>query len=99
MIARVRVTMLTIIAMVIMLLKDNNDNTLGSSCGTGAQGSVHAPAQAKLAQLRQHAEDMVQSVLSNPKISEQALRDLAEHERRASFLSCPPRAASSALLS
>ncbi len=50
-------------------------------------GGIYARAQAKLAQLRQHAEDMVQSVLSNPKISEQALRDLAEHERRAP-LSC-----------
>ena len=42
---------------------------------------LDAHAQAKLAQLRAHAEDMVQSVLNNPKIHSAALQTLAEHER------------------
>ena len=39
------------------------------------------PVQAKLAQLRAHAEEMLQGVLQNPKLSSTELAQLAEHER------------------
>jgi hypothetical protein len=48
------------------------------------------PVQAKLAQLRAHAEEMLQGVLQNPKLSSTELAQLAEHERCAPHGCCFP---------
>lgn len=42
---------------------------------------TEADLQAKLAQLHRHAEVMLESVLSNPNITEESVKTMAQHER------------------